>query len=454
MSEVIATDTDDGVSDFGEINMDTLNMFIEELTPTGKNEYSNNCKEGSEEEEINLYHLLDIVPNGRKTINRLFYSSTSKDSYIRSFADTQIFQKSKIIGNGWFNEEKRASTNTIAAVLSLETPVQFSWSKKRKNTTKNDGDDTIKHVDNSNISSKNKNGLQESTNRKLYRSILSGLLEVEKQIKQWQDLDKNSDVNIKIDQDTRGSNIFPKSKQPWDGSSFKVDPLQAFVVKELPKESKKKETPKKKKMGLLWFLGSRSNNSNHKLKNSKVTEPIVDKNHNNVIEERSHIDQFHQNYSHDPPINAAPFIDSRSSIFQFDIDDFRDETVLNNTIHPSNEDTIPTSDNDNLLQLDTTPNVKQTEPDNEEPDPDSDFGEFEQANSFSATCNDLTKSENNHLHAASSLVLPPPAPTHKAMPSFDAKEIKSTASDSSDNAGMSSLNLMHSFSPLQPTKKV
>lgn len=179
-----------------------------------------------------VFELLDEAPNSRKLMNYLFHSSKGDDC-----RNGRLERATSLIAGTWFEEEKRASSQLTPAALQLDTPVIFSWSKKATGTKVNAPVDR-KH-----------NTTNETTNQILFKSISLRLNEITKHTQ-----------DIKEKAESAGGSADPESslrKQQWAVSEFHVDPLQPFVARALPRESKKENTTKKKakRRSLLHFWG-------------------------------------------------------------------------------------------------------------------------------------------------------------------------------------------------------
>lgn len=178
------------------------------------------------------FQLLDDAPNGRKLMNYLFHSSRDKDR-----CGSELQRATSIIAHEWFEEERKATSQLKPAALQLDVPVIFSWSKKSgasRSTTASD---------------RKTSAPCETTNQVLFKSVSSRLSEINKH---------RENARMAALQDER--DLDPESslrKQQWAGSEFHVDPLQPFVAKALPRESKRDNTAKKKvkRRSILNFWG-------------------------------------------------------------------------------------------------------------------------------------------------------------------------------------------------------
>lgn len=216
--------------------------------------------------DTSLFQLLDEVANGRKLMNFLFSTET-----INAERDLNknggMRRHERTIAGDWYDEEKRGSTQVTSATLQLDTPVIFSWSDNGRSTMRTPTQSPT--VD-------PKNRKQVTTNQRLLKDVSTGLKQL--------GLD---DIRIGINEEEayatneysgeNGTLSQDSLKKEWKKSNFKVDPLQTFVVKELPKEKKvaERETPKSKSKhrGVLWFWGKgKSKKSKHKKTTSKPSE--------------------------------------------------------------------------------------------------------------------------------------------------------------------------------------
>ncbi|CCE62905.1 hypothetical protein TPHA_0D02680 [Tetrapisispora phaffii CBS 4417] len=240
------------------------------------------------QEPYNLYQLLDQIPNGRKTMNSLFYTTfnVGKEFNNIHFSNFQMSKKVEQYAVEWYIEEKNGlQSGTTTSLVDNDTPIKFSWSSTNtipKNSV------MYKHLTKS-----TRELTHETTNQKLMKIVDSKLDNIKKEVMGWKIYDKpdpltknneldekcdetedvEADYSVEYNSDISNSYSIDRSKpSEFSVSSFKVDPLQEFVVTTLPKERKKKVKPVKKKQGLFWlFSGSKK-----KDKNKTVTKGDTD----------------------------------------------------------------------------------------------------------------------------------------------------------------------------------
>lgn len=224
-----------------------LEVFLGKLIP------SNDFHPQALVEPKSAYELLDEAPNGRKLMKYLFHSA--KDDDCRS---SELQRITSSIAEKWFEEERRSSTQLTPAALQLDAPVIFSWSKKASGTRSNATVD------------RKTNPAGETTNQILFKSISSRLSEIAKHREDMRGAAKEAHEAMDPESSLR--------KQQWAVSEFHVDPLQPFVARALPRESKKENTSKKKakRRSILNFWGL--NTESKRKEKLKVTkEDVVEK---------------------------------------------------------------------------------------------------------------------------------------------------------------------------------
>lgn len=237
-----------------------VDKFLDELIPSLH--LGTPDLDRSEDSRV-LYELLDAVPHGRKVMNRLFHSGSGSDIRKTPYGqhNSHLQRAASSIAEQWFEEEKRASSQVTPATLQLDAPVIFSWSKKAG---------SIKGATTSSDSRNFKESTAgETTNQILFRSISSKLSKI---VTQREDLHKRSNENVLAQESERSQH-----SNGWADSQFRVDPLQPFVAKALPKESRRETSARKKtnhtkRRSLLNFWSSNSKRKD-KEKESREAKP-------------------------------------------------------------------------------------------------------------------------------------------------------------------------------------
>ncbi|EDO17681.1 hypothetical protein Kpol_1004p58 [Vanderwaltozyma polyspora DSM 70294] len=423
------------------------------------NEYVERNTDGN---EVTLYQILDVLPDGRKTMNHLFYSSMIIDNKdFMNFNDCTINRKSKEMSDLWYAEELRATSSIAAGALTMEAPVMFSWSNRSTSKLKSEDSETQKiNKTNVNIS----NG--QTTNQKLYKLVSAGLKVIDKNLSNWTDdnIDRNIESNNNVVNNEHNDTIV--ESKPWKDSNFRVDPLQQFVVTELPNKMKARDEPKKKakskKKGFLWFWGGSSKKSS---KSSKkiTTEDNVAKSSRYGEEYISASDfdndELEINSSntteHKYPISAAPndnpdllsdIIDVDSSIIK-PLDKRESTTpMVTNTMPDFKQAKAPAE-----AQAPTEASENNDDDDND--DDDDDFGDFEEASINAPSSN----ASEIHLTNKDNLISAPPPSNNSIIDLFSSKETMTETGNKLETDTKTPLNSidisMNSFVPLQPSKK-
>ncbi|CCF57560.1 hypothetical protein KAFR_0C05690 [Kazachstania africana CBS 2517] len=256
-----------------------------------------------EENDANLYRLLDEVPGGRKLMARLFASNNVLDS--ASLGTPAISAAIIEIGERWFDEEKLASSQLSTMTLQLESPVVFSWSN---NATRSFNKD--KHEETP------KDQLKESTNQRLFEMATEEFDKIPKLPISWKQLVRGETSAVMEHRLRNFEDKVAGSPGRQDNnlsfSTFKVNPLEEFVAQELPRMKKEmKEKKKSKKKGILWFWGKNKSHSD-KLKNKgsidvnpisvvALDEPVQESGsaENIIIEDSSNVDEVLSTHSED-----------------------------------------------------------------------------------------------------------------------------------------------------------
>ncbi|CAI4047759.1 Lft1p SKDI_13G1000 [Saccharomyces kudriavzevii IFO 1802] len=214
-------------------------------------------------EDVSLYGLLDEVANGRRLMNCLFHSSMQEGKKVGT---DKLARKCRQILRVWTDEEKTITMNS--GVLQLDGPVLFSWSHNSApiSTQKTANaalpkDSMHKENDKANV----------TTTRQLF-DIASA--EIDKCIapnsKSWMGgkcFGENEPSGTESN----------KHSSAWANSDFKVDPLQKFIVKELPKTKKKPDDDqakktKSKRKSFFGFWSHSGTKSSSKKKSEKSME--------------------------------------------------------------------------------------------------------------------------------------------------------------------------------------
>lgn len=227
-----------------------------------------------DDSDITLFQLMDEVANGRKLMNFLFSSETLPTEK-KLLQNSGLLHREHVIAGQWYDEEKRGSTQVTSATLQLDTPVIFSWSDSDRNIFNSSGESP--KLENK------KERKQVTTNQRLLKNVSTGLkdlgldnIELMKSEENFFSDELNNPYNTKHGNFSQGS-----LNKEWKKSDFKVDPLQPFVVKELPKKKKINEEPeapksKSKRKSILWFWGkgksSKSKDEKHKKSSNSKTK--------------------------------------------------------------------------------------------------------------------------------------------------------------------------------------
>lgn len=239
-------------------------LFSKEYTPQDDPEQAKN-------EDVSLYGLLDEVANGRRLMNCLFHSPMQMG---HKLGTDKLDGKCRQIQRDWTDEEKTITTNSGA--LLLDGPVLFSWSH---NVAAASTQETINATLKQNSTCGGSNKPKITTTNQLFDRASA---EIDKCIKPN---NKSWIVEKSLERNELNS---ADSKKPstWANSDFKVDPLQKFVVKELPKAKKKSDGDKTKKnkskrKSFFGFWGHSGTKSSSKKKSEEPIE-VKDEIHNEV----------------------------------------------------------------------------------------------------------------------------------------------------------------------------
>lgn len=230
-------------------------LFSKEYTPQDDSEQAKNG-------DVSLYGLLDEVANGRRLMNCLFHSPMQMGNKLST---DKLDGKCRQIQRDWIDEEKTITMNSGA--LQLDGPVLFSWSH---NVAPTSHQETINTTFKQGSPSRGSNKSKITTTSQLFDRASA---EIDKCIK------PNSKSWMVEERFERNEAHTADGKKPstWANSDFKVDPLQKFVVKELPKEKKKSDGDKTKKnkskrKSFFGFWGHSGSKSGSKKKSEKPIE--------------------------------------------------------------------------------------------------------------------------------------------------------------------------------------
>ncbi|KAL3230016.1 hypothetical protein RNJ44_01379 [Nakaseomyces bracarensis] len=324
--------------------------------------------------DITLFQLMDEVANGRKLMNLLF-SSEPVTTHINSNSHG-LRQHQHVVAGEWYDEEKRGSAQVTSATLQLDTPVIFSWSDSGNGMTTSRAESPI--VD------PKKERKQITTNQRLLKSVSTSLKELGFDNIELSKFD--GDIfgdELNNPYQNKNSNFSQDSiNKEWKKSNFKVDPLQTFVVKELPKQKKpvEPEVPKSKskKKKLLWFWskGKSSKKKNEKDKESSEEQiPKEDK----KIKKKSGIpaqvqpdDDDLWDHDLDPSSEEEEVIGLGLQRVSFDLET-QEEVVR--SFEPANEFDLQATESSSQPIPPAEPIQNKII---EEEDDDEDFGEFQQ----------------------------------------------------------------------------
>lgn len=213
-------------------------------------------------EDVSLYGLLDEVTNGRRLLNCLFHSSMQMGTRLST---DNLDQKCRQIMRDWTDEEKTMTMDS--GVLQLDAPVLFSWSHNAAFTSAQENTGT----DSKDSTHGGKKRVKITTSSQLFDKASAEISKcISQNTKSW-----IVDESTSADETNGTGNDKPSS--PWASSDFKVDPLQKFVVKELPKPKKKPENDqtkknKTKRKSFFGFWGHSSSKSSSKKKPEKPIE--------------------------------------------------------------------------------------------------------------------------------------------------------------------------------------
>ncbi|CAI4049196.1 hypothetical protein SUVZ_13G1010 [Saccharomyces uvarum] len=213
-------------------------------------------------EDVSLYGLLDEVSNGRRLLNCLFHSSMQVGTRLTT---NSLDQKCRQILRDWTDEEKTMTMDS--GVLQLDAPVLFSWSHNAASTSAQDNTSTS--LKGSTHGGKKRPKI--TTSSQLFDKASAEISRcISQNTKSWM-------VGESPGENETNGIYNDKPSSPWASSDFKVDPLQKFVVKELPKPKKKPENDqakknKTKRKSFFGFWGHSSSKSSSKKKPEKPIE--------------------------------------------------------------------------------------------------------------------------------------------------------------------------------------
>lgn len=210
-----------------------------------------------------LYEVLDQVEHGRKSMNSLFHSKTmkSKSAIIFNYDNSQLRAKSSQIAHQWSTIERRTISQTTSSTLKIDAPVIFSWTKESvgiNDSSSSVGEAAVKSCE------------DQTTNDKLFKRASKRLNAISIETIEWSRPLRNS-TSSGVEEDDAASR-----RLAWANPNFRVDPLQPFVAKALPKQPKKESLDKKKKRpkskGLFGFWHSQKKKDQKKTEKSKKGE--------------------------------------------------------------------------------------------------------------------------------------------------------------------------------------
>ncbi|QID87112.1 hypothetical protein GRS66_009772 [Saccharomyces pastorianus] len=238
--------------------------LVDQLLSKEDSSRDDHCK--PKNEDVSLYGLLDEVSNGRRLMNCLFHSSMQVGTRLST---NKLDQKCRQILRDWTDEEKTMAMDSGG--LQLDAPVLFSWSHNAASTS-------VQGNTNTNLKGSTHGGKKRTKITTSSQLFDKASAEISRCISQttnsWMvDESTNASETNGIDND--------KPSSPWASSSFKVDPLQKFVVKQLPKPKKKPESDqakknKTKRKSFFGFWGHSSSKSSSKKKPEKPIEIEAD----------------------------------------------------------------------------------------------------------------------------------------------------------------------------------
>ncbi|SCV05633.1 LANO_0H11782g1_1 [Lachancea nothofagi CBS 11611] len=230
---------------------DELKELMNKALPRGENEHID--REGNDK---TLYDLLDIAPHGRKLLNELFSGPRGRGDVFQHYEKSAIHKQLVEKVDSWIVEEEEFSGDTGAsrAVSQGEySSAIFSWSSANKDKKKPSS------TDGKRVSSRGlyHHSLNQTLRKKAYAGI-NELLAQRRDQERQRELEKISFLN----------------STPIAPSTFKVDPLQKFEARALPRERKKKPKQQKKRSSILWFWKGSSHTEKapvHQSKDKRTT---------------------------------------------------------------------------------------------------------------------------------------------------------------------------------------
>lgn len=240
-----------------------VNDAVEKFERAGFFKDFDERKKGTETKEM-IYKLRDeVIAVHRDRLRRI--RDPDYDKYTPKLK-TPMIDKLHEIREQWRQEENyRGSENSLTA--SINTPsVMFAWSSN----TSTDSDKT---------SAPKKQTGKRTTNEMLYAYALKHA----QAIRHKRFIESNAEklANTKLDDDNPDK---PKS-------TFKMDPLEPFVARALPRERKRQSKHKRKSM--FWFWGSHKHHSSSSSSNNKERSSSVEP---SIAMEQEH---EHEDYSID-----------------------------------------------------------------------------------------------------------------------------------------------------------
>ncbi|QLG72839.1 hypothetical protein HG535_0D05480 [Zygotorulaspora mrakii] len=236
----------------------SLNHLIDDLLPMQimTNHIVNNEKV--------LYEILDEVPNGRKSMNKLFYSNyvpKKGDVVLNSYPSARLQTLSTTIANEWLNAERQSISQMNSSTLQIEEPILFSWREKSQGTKDSRG--SVDGVDEIN---KETPTVRQITNHVLFKKASAQIKKLSSEIR----MIEPTENGLAGDRDRE---IHRPKILTWANPDFHVDPLQTFVATKLPKSPKNEPKPEKrnstKRRSLFGFWSGRRKKDKEKLTDTK-----------------------------------------------------------------------------------------------------------------------------------------------------------------------------------------
>ncbi|CCK68779.1 Lft1p KNAG_0B03370 [Huiozyma naganishii CBS 8797] len=351
--------------------------------------------------DASLYDMLNEVEGSRKLMNQLCNSKRydPAEAQVYSVDKSTVLSKAVSISRNWYQDQHISNVPLSASpVLQMETPVVFSWSSNHPNGEQHSQDEKIflpqdsKHDEEPDAIPTER----EPTNKKLFRIVSEEMEKVPRSPRSWNYILRGVEdsENETKGTSTSSSSVTSPEKNPFQNSSFHVNPLEKFVARELPKQKKDPTESfpkhKSKRRSALWFFGGRSKGKHKSKHNHKEKH---DKPEGGAKKIRESGDSTIPIDMHDTQIHdlVEETIHEEGDL-EFDVDEL---THHDSGVHQSKPDLESTPEPNNAVRNHPTSktlevNVERSQEDAGDPpavaaaadDDDDEFGDFEQGNAF------------------------------------------------------------------------